>query len=69
MTHATHTTSRSEATRMLLASGLVVGPLFVVVAGVQVLTREGFVALLMWTWISTLAARLMTADTARGGVS
>jgi hypothetical protein len=61
----------TTGTPALLACGVVAGPLFVVVAVLQALTREGFdpgrhplsllrLGALGWAWLSALAARLLT---------
>ena len=42
MTTATTTAPTRSATRLLLGAGVIAGPLFVVTAGVQALTRDGF---------------------------
>jgi hypothetical protein len=42
MTTATTTAPTRSATRLLLGAGVIAGPLFVVTAGMQALTRDGF---------------------------
>jgi len=41
-TRTTITTRQTTSTRLLLGAGVVAGPIFVVIAGVQALTRTGF---------------------------